>query len=120
MDCGGHRVAVVPGSNVVMTNRNVHYFEEINPVQQVSYRRMVGKDLKDGMKCFQSEFSILSMLQSLEPLKNLVRADDAQNRKIASAMLKTAAILTQIGAGDRYEFMTAAPVTAINTQSAGH
>ncbi|MBU6453260.1 MAG: hypothetical protein KGS72_15870 [Cyanobacteria bacterium REEB67] len=119
MDCGGHRVAVAPGSNVVMTNRNVHYFEEVNPAQQVGYRRMVGKDLKDGMKCFQSEFNILSMLQSLEPLKNMVRSEDSENRKLASAMLKTAAILMQIGGGDRYEYMTAAPVTALNSQNAG-
>ncbi|MBU6455010.1 MAG: hypothetical protein KGS72_24785, partial [Cyanobacteria bacterium REEB67] len=110
----GHNVSVVPGRNAILTTRNVHYFEEVNPAEFVGYRRLTSTAFGDGVKAFQSEFDIRTMLMGVEPLKQLVRAEDAHSRKVSGSLLKTAAILMTISDTTPYERMVAPRMTAMN------
>ncbi|MBS1998067.1 MAG: hypothetical protein JSS86_17210, partial [Cyanobacteria bacterium SZAS LIN-2] len=109
---GANKVRVSPGQNIVLTSRSVRSFEDINPGQAIAYRRVVAKDWGNGVQAFHSEFSILSMLQNYGAVRELVKSQDAETRKTVDAMLKTSAILLQIG-GEKYEYMKAPAVTAM-------
>lgn len=114
VNCGEHSKALAPGQNIVMTERRVHFFEEINPAQSVSYRRMRSAKFADGVSTFSSEFNVLSLLHGYEPLKQIVRSATPENRKVSQSLLKTAAILMAVGGNDPYEYMVARPMTALN------
>jgi hypothetical protein len=114
VNCGSHNFSLAPGQNAVVTNRQVRFFEEINPAQCVAYRRMAAKEFGDGIKSFRSEFNVLSMLQGYEPLKQFVRSSDSEKRKVSQSILKTAAILMGVGGTEPFEYMVARPVTALN------
>jgi hypothetical protein len=114
VNCGEHSKALAPGQNIVMTNRRVHFFEEINPAQSVSYRRMRSAKFADGVSTFNSEFNVLSLLYGYEPLKQIVRSATPENRKVSQSLLKTAAILMAVGGNDPYEYMVARPMTAMS------
>ncbi len=118
LSCGNHSRALAPGQNAVMTSRDVRFFEEINPAQSVSYRRMRATKFDDGVSSFCSEFNVLSMLHGYEPLKQLVRSAEPEKRKMSQSMLKTAAILAAVGSGEPFEYMVARPITALNAQGA--
>jgi hypothetical protein len=110
----GHKLIVAPGRNAVLTSRNVHYYEEVNPAGFVGYRGLVSKMHTDGVKTFQSEFDVAAMLRGVQPLKQLVCSSQTQDRKVANSILKTAAILNSIGGSAPYEYMTAPSVTALH------
>jgi hypothetical protein len=112
---GGRTVKLTPGQNVVLTDKQIRCFEEINPAQFVAYRRMAAKQWDQGVQAFQAEFSIVSMLQSVAPLREMVRAKDAETRKAVDSVLKTSAILKQFG-GAQYEYMVPAAVTAMGAR----
>ncbi len=111
----GHKLSVSPGRNAVLTNRNIHYFEEVNPAEFVGYRKLAANSYDDGVTTFQSEFYMPSMVHGVEPLKQLFHAKDAESKKIAKSMLKTAAILSTIGDNTPFEHMVATRMTAMNT-----
>ena len=67
------------------------------------------------LELFQSEFNILSMLQGVGPLREMMRAQDADTRKAVNAVLKTSAILAQFG-GSQYEYMVPPAVTAMGAR----
>jgi hypothetical protein len=110
----GHRVSVAPGRNAVLTNRNVNYFEEVNPAEFVGYRRLAGTADSDGVKTFQSEFDVCAMLQGVEPLRRLVHASDAHSQKVTKSLLKTTAIMMSFGDPMPFECMVAPRMTAMN------
>jgi hypothetical protein len=109
---GDKTLKLSPGQNAVLTSKQIRCFEEINPVQAVTYRRMIAKEWGNGVQGFQSEFDIRTMLHNVGGLRNMVRATDSDTRKAVNSMLKTSAILAQLG-GDQYEYMVAPAKTAL-------
>jgi len=109
-----HNINIAPGQNIVLTDRDVRFFEEINPAQRVAYRRMQARNYGDGLKSFRSEFNILSLLQSYEPLKQMVKSTEPEERRMMQSLMKTAAILMSVGGNDQFEYMVAKPLTAYN------
>jgi hypothetical protein len=116
---GSHRMVVAPGRSGIITNRNVHYFEDVNPMETVGYRRVAAKAYDDGFKTFQAEFNLFSVMQGLPPLKAMVKSPDARERKISASMLKTAAILLSMSDASPFVLMPARRVTAMTAPVAG-
>ncbi len=108
----GGAVKLAPGQNIVMTNKQVRSFEEVNPVQAVAYRSMQAKQWAGGVRGFQSEFDIRTMLFNVKGLKDMITAQDNDTRKAIGAVLKTSAILSQLG-GEQYQYMNAPVHTAM-------
>ncbi|MBU6453259.1 MAG: hypothetical protein KGS72_15865 [Cyanobacteria bacterium REEB67] len=116
---GSHRLVVAPGRSGIITSRNVHYFEDVNPMETVGYRRVAAKAYEDGFKTFQAEFNLFSVMQGLPPLKAMVKSSDARERKISASMLKTAAILLSMSDASPFVLMPARRVTAMAAPQAG-
>jgi hypothetical protein len=112
---GDNTLTLTPGQNALLTDKDIRCFEEINPAQSVAYRAMVAKEWGKGVKGFRSEFSIVSMLQGVGALRQLVREQDSDTRRAVDSIIKTSAILAQLG-GSQYEYMAQPPMTAIGTR----
>jgi len=110
---GNHRVSVPPGRSTVITGRKVRGFEEVNPAPFVAYRRMVESDYGNGVRAFHSEFNLYSLMRGVDAIKKLIASDNPKTRKIASSMLKTAAILLQMGNDKPYQLMLTPQMTAM-------
>ncbi len=110
----GHRIALAPGRNAVVTKQSVRYFEEANPADFVGYRKLSAKSFDDGVKVLQSEFNILSLMQGIAPVKAMMLSPTPEHKKACASILKTAAILQTIGDGTPFELM---PRTRIATTS---
>ncbi len=109
---GDQVVKLSPGQNAVITSKQINCFEEINPAQFVGYRSMTAKDWGNGVQGFTSEFSIGSMLSSVDALRDMVHSTDNDTRKTMGSMLKTCVILSQLG-GQQYQAMVLPPKTAM-------
>jgi hypothetical protein len=109
-----HNILIAPGQHVLLTDRDVQYFEEINPINFVGYRNMDAKDLGDGVKRFHAEFDILSMFRGLEPLRQMFDSPDVKNRKAVMTAIKTAALISQMSKSTKqFEMMNLSPATAM-------
>ena len=102
---------VAPGHALVLTNRSVRCFEEINPAQSVGYRHVVGLVEEGGVRVFRGEFYIPSMLTAAGPLKQF--ATSKESAKVTKAMLKTSAILSMYGGATPFQLMSAPTLTAM-------
>lgn len=96
---GNHSTSLTPGRSAVLTNASIKSFEDVNPVRFVGYRRMVTRSLSDQTKMYQAEFEMLSMVRGLKPLSSMVSSDNAKTRKTMDSLLKTTAILLELGHG---------------------
>jgi fibronectin-binding autotransporter adhesin len=112
-----HSIVLAPGQHVLLTERNVKYFEQINPVNYVGYRNLDARDLGDGVKSFHAEFDIYSLIKGLEPLKAMFSSRDPLSRKSAQNALKTAALIAQMSNHSKpFELMNLAPTTAMASE----
>lgn len=95
-----------PGKSAVFTDKSIDKFEQINPAPGVAYRAVVGKKIGNGVSRYHSEFSTISLLQAYDPLRGLYGSKDSDTRKAVNSVLKTAAVLHQLGGG-QYQRMIA-------------
>jgi urease gamma subunit len=110
---GDHRLAIQPGRSLVITNRKVDYFEDVNPAEFVGYRRVAAKAYDDGIRTFQSEYNLFSLMQGLPPLKTMVASKDSRDKKAVASMMKTAAILLSTNDAMPFERMQPRRITAM-------
>lgn len=102
---GNHSTSLIPGRSAVLTNASVRAFEDINPVRFVGYRRMSSRAVSEQTKLYQAEFEVLSMVRGLKPLSSLSSSDNPKTRKTIDNLLKTAAILLEMGrGGERFSY----------------
>jgi fibronectin-binding autotransporter adhesin len=89
---------VAPGHCAVVVDKNVRYFETINPAQLVCYGKIGTVDLGD-FKAFHSAFSAPSMVNAVPALGQLIISERAEHKKAAAAFLKTTSIMMQLRGG---------------------
>lgn len=95
---GGNSTSLIPGRSAFLTKASAGEFGEVNPIKFVGYRHVVSRDLAES-KLYQADFEILSMVRGLKPLGGLVDSTNPKARKTMDNMLKTAAILLELGNG---------------------
>lgn len=95
---GGNSTSLIPGRSAFLTKASASDFGEVNPIKFVGYRHVVSRDLAES-KLYQADFEILSMVRGLKPLGGLVDSTNPKARKTMDNMLKTAAILLELGHG---------------------
>ncbi len=80
-----------PGSHLSIS-KFANDFANINPLTKVGYRKLATKTVK-GLTLYQSDYSILSLVSSLAPVKALFTSNDRNARLLANQILKTATVV---------------------------
>ena len=121
LECDQDCFALAPSQSVTLTNSRVHFFEEINPVPTVAYRRINIHEHNNGLKSFRSEFNILSLLRGVAPLHKLFDSSGTvEHLNTGGSILKTAAILMNIDSNEPFEYMVPPETTAISACAREH
>jgi hypothetical protein len=110
---GASVLAVSPGRSAVVTRHVGKTFEEINPAPFVAYRRVGSSAAGNQSKIYQADFDMVSMARGLPALRQLCQSDNAATRKSMAKMLKTMAIMMQVGqSSEPYALYLTQPLTA--------
>ncbi len=105
-------IVLSPGSHALITASSAMGFEYVNPAQVIPYGVILERNIGNGLKAYTGKFSLPHALNAVLPLKDLVRSSNPQAQKVAGRMLKTTAILMQIGSSSNYRQMARPQVTA--------
>ncbi|PZM79025.1 MAG: hypothetical protein DKT66_21295 [Candidatus Melainabacteria bacterium] len=98
VESNGHNVVLAPGRHVMITKHHTAEFAQINAVETIAHRN-VQSVVKNGHRAHTSEFSVLTAMDTVKPLKALASSKHANARQIAARMMKTTAIILQLGGG---------------------
>ncbi len=98
VESNGHNVVLAPGRHVMITKHHTAEFAQINAVETIAHRN-VQSVVKNGHRAHTSEFSVLTAMDTVKPLKALASSKHAHARQIADRMMKTTAIILQLGGG---------------------
>lgn len=98
----GRSLAISPGRHMHATSEKTSDFAAVNSLFHIPHRR-VNCVTTDGGTVFTSEFSTLSAMEAVEPLKKVLTLRHPEARKLAGQMIKTSAVLLQLG-GNSEEF----------------
>ena len=113
VESNGHNVVLCPGRHVLVTPHQQAEFAQVNAVETIAHRN-VTSTVKNGMRAHTSEFSVLTALDTVKPLKALAMSKNAQAKQIADRMMKTTAIILQLGgAGGQYQHYFKPNMTAM-------
>jgi hypothetical protein len=96
VESNGHNVVLSPGRHVMITKHHTAEFAQINAVETIAHRN-VQSTVKNGHRAHTSEFSVLTAMDTVKPLKALASSKHAHARQIADRMMKTTAIILQLG-----------------------
>lgn len=99
IDSGSRNIVAAPGETVVLTSTTRSSFDEINPAQLFLYRNVRAHQV-GTLKAFVGEFSPMSAINAVLPLKQLCGSKQPQARRLADNLLKTAAIVYQVRAAN--------------------
>ena len=97
VSANGHNITLAPGHHVTVSSRTKAEFAQINAIETVSHRN-VASVVKNGFKAHTSEFSVVSAIDSVKAIKALVGSSNPQAKKVADNVVKTTAVLLQLGA----------------------
>jgi hypothetical protein len=124
------RIVLTPGHNALLTRispaasagrqgskNGEGSFADHNPTPFVAYRHLTTRRSADGKELTQGEFEVMSMIRGLKPLQAMAGAADGKTRKAMANIVKTAAILMEIGGSDRFEYFLPTQLTACAPQS---
>lgn len=114
VESNGHNVVLSPGRHVMITPHHKAEFAQLNPIETIAHRAL-SSNVKNGHRAHMSEFSVLSAIDSVKPLKALACSSHPNARKIAGRMMKTTAILMQLGgsSGEQYQHYFRPRMTAM-------
>ncbi len=89
-------INIVPGHNLSIADNNYSngQFGNINPLEKIGYRNLSRKIIADKV-VYIGEFSILSTIYAIKPLKAMIKSNDKTISKLAGRLLKTAGVIMQ-------------------------
>jgi len=100
---GKNQMTLAPGRHAMVTSHLIDGFEMVNPAESFSYRNVSSKKLDGDLQAFTSEFSMTNAIGNIKQLRAMVNSSNPDAKRKASHLLKTAAIMSQISAGDGYQ-----------------
>lgn len=96
LEAAGESATVVPGSHITVTPGSVREFGDVNTIECISHRDVRTAN-KETATLFTSDFSVTSALKELPTLVEMRKSNDPAARRVAADIIKTAAILMQLG-----------------------
>jgi hypothetical protein len=111
IDVSGHKVTLHPGYHATVTSAQTERFEHVNPAKFIGYKKMRTETIDAKYKVFEAEFNIISGINGIESLRQIMNNPSHREKRLADHLLKTAAVQTAVadGAGETYQ-ITAGPV----------
>ncbi|MBX9725311.1 MAG: hypothetical protein K2X81_28160, partial [Candidatus Obscuribacterales bacterium] len=94
--CAENKVEVGLGKQVIVGQDAGTDFHAVNPTPQIAVREIKSQPLKNGLRAYSADFSILSALLNHESLKGLNKTEDPVLRQHFEQVLKTACVLTYV------------------------
>lgn len=101
---GDKTVALSPGRHLHATSHPSKDFAEVNGLDMIGHRRVSTNVITGGVTLHSSEFSTLSAMELIGPLKKVMASSHPEARKLAQQMIKTSAVLMHLGAGASEDF----------------
>ncbi len=98
-----YRKSLMPGNSVLLAPQCTDSFAEVNPLQLVGYRRIAAQQIGKCQKMFSADFAIDSAIQSLPVVAGLIHSPEPEAKRLGSSMIKTLAILYEMGSAEPYE-----------------
>ncbi|MBU6452842.1 MAG: hypothetical protein KGS72_13735 [Cyanobacteria bacterium REEB67] len=118
-------IVLTPGRSAFLTNRpqdaspsrqgairREASLAEYNPALFVAYRHLTEQSVNDGKHLSMAEFEPMSMIRGLKPLQTLATSNDGKARRAMANIVKTAAILMEVGGKDNFEYFLPPQITA--------
>ena len=96
VDHSGASYVLSPGRHLTLTSAKTSQFSEINPSEIITHRRMTSSQEEGTLQVFLSEFSLLSAIDALPPLKQLIASKNAQTQNVAKRLIKTVAVVMHL------------------------
>ncbi len=84
-------INVKPGSYLGLSLQN-HNFASLNPLPSVGYRNLSSRSISN-ITIHTGDYSILSLITAVKPIKNLFYTSNHELKHIASQILKTASVI---------------------------
>lgn len=100
---GKKSASLHPGRFLLVTNNVQHSFEALNPMENVGYRSLNGQNHGSERQVFCAEFSPLSLLNSVIPLRALCASQHTDAKRLSAKVLKTAAVLMHLGNNEEFK-----------------
>ena len=102
-DVRGQKMTICPGRHMLVSAGSGTDFASVNHIESVLHRGVCTTMVSD-LKVHQSEFSTLSAITGVLPLRAIVESKSPSTKKIASRLLKTTAVLMHLGAANQGDF----------------
>ena len=88
-------VILSPGKQLTLDSALTNFgFSYANPMPKIAYRNIVSSQLINQV-VYQSDFSILSAINSIKPLKEVFKSDNIALKALAKDILKTMVVVMQ-------------------------
>ncbi|MBS1998465.1 MAG: hypothetical protein JSS86_19205, partial [Cyanobacteria bacterium SZAS LIN-2] len=97
VEVGGRKIALAPGKHLLVTGNQYESFEEINPSAVIPYKGVTKTAINDSLAAFSADFHLPAAVYTIVPLRNMLASTDAGHKSRTSHLLKTAAIMLQLG-----------------------
>jgi hypothetical protein len=85
----------------------------INAAESFSYRNLTSRAAGASLRIYTSEFSTINAIAGVTQLKALLASDHPGAKRKAQHLLKTAAILSQLGGSTQYKQYLHPRITAL-------
>lgn len=102
LESNGHNLVLSPGCHAMVTPHHEAQFAQINAIETIAHRNLTSA-LKNGMRAHTSEFSVISAMDTVRPIKAMFKTLHPKGKQVADHMLKTSAIVLQLGSGGKYQ-----------------
>jgi len=90
-------ISIAEHATIIRDKRD---FADLNPLESITHREVNATALPGGMQLIQSQFSILSALSGIKPLRAMAHSSNPEDRKLIQGLVKDAAVIMQTKAGN--------------------
>jgi len=108
-------IVLSPGHCTILTRNAHHDFERVNPMEAVGYKSLDGHLCGSELRAFSAEFSVLSAINAVHPLRSLVASSHPNAKRMSSSLMKTSAILMHLGDSQAFKRYAAPSMVASRT-----
>jgi hypothetical protein len=99
LEVAGRAINIIPGRHLHATREKSNDFASVNALDRIAHRRVTSSAITNGVTIHSSEFSTLSALEAVGPLKKVMASSHPEARKLAQQVIKTSAVLMHLGSG---------------------
>lgn len=109
----GKKLSISPGRHILVTREKGNDFAATNHIETIQHRAVNTRALGKSLTLHSSEFSTLSAMDSVLPLRAVCSSKHPNSKKLAQKMLKTTAVIMQLSGNGDYQHYVKPRLTAL-------